>query len=200
MTLGELHAWVLRTVKRPELSQQAMDAINSAEEFVTAHGDFNWDLVEGSFAISSAVLAQSFVIATNFTRFRKVKYLKPQGFKKPLDWVDPSKTFERRGDATQVMKNNCWYRAGANIVFSCSVAQSTMLYGYYQYPRRYTLAADAAIEDYLMSQCPTVLHDLAVSRVFDENGNEAEAARIERRALRLLSIHKADKQDSVSHA
>ena len=195
MTLGELRAWVLRTIKRPELSTQALDAINAAIEQATAFGDFAKDIVEGTIAIDATLYAQSLVIATEFPRFRKIKYLRPVGYNHYLKWRDPSRIFNEKG----IEQVDVYYRAGANIVFKLCKLQSSMLYGYFAQAVKLTVAEDNT-EPELLNVMPTALHDLAVARLYDDNGNEAEAQRIERRALRLLSQHKADLQDGVVHA
>lgn len=190
MTLGELRAWVLRTVGRPELSTKATDQINLAIEFASTQGDYSWDLVEGAVPLNASLYAQNIVISTSFTRFRKIKYLRPAGYKRYLTWTDPSRIFERG-----IEKVDTWYRAGDNLIFKLSALQSSMLYGYYQYPER--LSASGGTNNYLL-QMPSALHDLACSYLFDSIGNAEESARLEKKAIRMLASMRADRQDGVS--
>ncbi len=192
MTLGELQEMVLRTIKRPELTQQALDAINAAIEYAAAQGDFAFDLVEGALAISSTAYAQSVTVNTEFPRFRKIKYLRPAGYRRYLKHRDPSKIFNADCEQTDV-----WYRAGTSLVFKLSNLQSSLLYGYFQRP---DLLEDEDDENEYTLQMPYCIHDIACSRMYDDIGNDAESQRLERRGLRMLSAHKADKQDSVSHS
>lgn len=193
MNLGELKAWVIRTVKRPEKAADIVDAINSAIEFAAANGDFAWDLVEGTVDIDSSLYAQNIVISSAFTRFRKIKYLRPSGYTRYINWRDPSRIFDNKG-----LENvDCWYRAGDNIIFKLSNLQSAMLYGYYSYPAR--LSASSSTNAYT-EQMTTTIHALACAYIYEDIGNEAEAARLTARGMKFLEVHKADKQDGVSYS
>lgn len=193
MNLGEMKDWVARDTKRPEKrDEQIQDAINAAIEFATTQGDFVADLVEGSVAISSSVYAQSIVIATAFTRFRKIKYLRPINYKRFLAWRDPSRIFDNECQAADV-----WYRAGGNIVFNLSSLQASMYFGYFQYPAWLTADTDT---HWMLDQMRACIHDLTCWRVFEQIGNNEEATRFERIGRRLLSAHQADLQDGVTHS
>lgn len=191
MDLGEMKDWIARDTKRPEKrDEQIQDAINAAIEFATTQGDFVTDLVEGSTAISSSVYAQSLVIATAFTRFRKIKYLRPVNYRRFLAWRDPSRIFDNECQATDV-----WYRAGGNIVFNLSSLQATMYFGYFQYPVFLTSDADT---HWMLDQMRTCIHDLACWRVFEQIGNNEEANRFATIGKRQLDAHKRDLQDGVA--
>lgn len=194
MNLGEMKDWLVRTTKRPDKrDDQIQDAINAAVEYATTQGDFAADLVEGSSVLDSAVYAQNLVISTEFARFRKLKYLRPVNYKRYLKWRDPAKVFSDAGcEAVDV-----WYRAGDNIIFKLSVLQSSVLWGYYAYPVFMTNDTDT---HWMLDQMRTCIHDLACWRVFEQIGNESEAARFAAIGARELSAHKSDLQDSVSHS
>lgn len=188
MTLTELQAWVLRTIKRPEKAVEVVDAINAAIELASTQGDYAFDLVEGELTIDGSLFAQNIVISTSFTRFRKIKYLRPSGFNEYLKWRDPSRIFQQGKEML-----NVWYRSGDNIVFKLSDLQTKMKYGFFQYPTRI-----ASGSNNYTTQMPSAIHDLACSRLYEDMGNEAEAGRLERRALKFLIAHKQDKQDGVA--
>lgn len=194
MNFGEMKDWVARTVVRPEKrDEQIADAVNAAIKLMTAFGDFSNDLVEGTVAISSSVYAQSIVISDTFPRYRKLKYLRPDGYRKFLTWVDPSRIFDKAG----CEQKDTWYRAGSNIVFKLSTLRSNMLYGYYQYPERLVEDED---EHWMLEQMETVVHDLSASRVFSNIGNDSESTRFQNLGMGQLNIFKNDLQDGVSHS
>lgn len=197
MTLGELRSWVLRTIKRPDKLTDATDAINSAIEYVTSKGDFVADLAEGQLALSAASYVQAISIAANLPRFRKVKYLRPDGYFVYLKWTDPSRVFQEKAPGIGQELIDTWYRAGDQLVFKLSVLQSVLHYGYYAYSAR---LADATDTHWMLEQMSTTIHALAVALLYEEMGNEAEATRYDRRAERFLLAHKLDKQDGVSHS
>jgi len=196
MTLGELRSWILRTVKRPELTHEALDAINYAIEYAAIDGDYAFDLVEGTLAIDPQAYAQSIVIADEFPLFRKVKYLRPSGYNKYLGWRDPARIFDKNGcEAT-----NCYYMAGGNIVIKLQVLAASVLYGYYATHEIVTSQTDINTETSYMKTMPSAIHELSCAYLWDTIGNEAESQRAERRGIKLLMMHKTDKQDGVAHS
>lgn len=192
MTLGELQAWVLRTIKRPEKAVEVVDAINAAIELASTQGDFAFDLVEGTKAIDGTLYAQNIVISTSFPRFRKIKYLRPSGYSRYVTWRDSSRIFQDGKENVDV-----WYRSGDNVVFKLSNLQTEMLYGYYAYPARLTSTNGTNGYTDMMS---AAIHDLACGRVYEDMGNAQEAARLEKRGMDLVLKHQRDKQDGVSRS
>jgi hypothetical protein len=197
VNLGELRAWVLRTVKRPELTVEALDAINAAIEFASSQGDYAWDLVEGTLSSaqgwSSTSYTQSIVISTSFTRFRKMKYLRPTGERKYLKWQDSARIFDSKGIETV----DAWYRAGDRIQIKTCKLGSSCEYAFYQYPSRIT---NLNTTNNYLTQLSACIHDLTAARMFEDIGNEAEAARLQKRGERFLLAMKHDRQDGVSHS
>lgn len=192
MNLGEMKDWIVRDTKRPDKrDDQIQDAVNAAIEYATSRGDFSADLVESSVAISSSVASQSIVISTTFPRFRKIKYLKPDGYRRYLDWRDPSRIFTVNG--TQYV--DVWYRAGDNIVFNLSVKQSNMMYAYFSYAA--WLTTDDATH-WMLDQMTTCIHDLACWRVFEQIGNESEASRFYKIGEEYLNKHIRSLADGVA--
>jgi len=195
MPLGELRARIYRTTKRSDLVEKTLDAINDAIELLTAHGDFAADLVEGSVAISSSEYAQSIVISTTFTRFRKIKYLRPSTYSLYLKKTDPAKIFIEKNPTLGQEKIDVWYRAGDNLVFKLSTLSSLMLYGYYQYPERFDDESDDDDTNWFIDNMEGTVATMACAIMFEDMGNSDEAARLEAKALKWLAVHKNDKQD-----
>lgn len=196
MTLSEVRAIVLRKIKRPERTAEAVDAINAAIEFICTKGDYAWDLVEGTLPIDATAFAQSVVISSSFTRFRKMKYIRPTGYRKPLLYIAVDKIFEQGREIV-----DSWYRAGDRIVFKLRVKQPTIEYGYYSYPAPIanTTAGLVSTNNYL-THMPYLVADLATAYEFGDIGNDAESNRYERRAMMKLAQMQADRQDGVSYS
>lgn len=201
MPLGTLRDRIIRKIKRPELEEDIIEAINDALEMIATLGDWSKDLVEGTLAISSSVYAQNIVISTNFVRFRKIKYLRPDGYSLPLTWKDPSRIFQKKSPGVGIEQVDVWYRAGDNIVFKLSVLSSNMLYGFYQYPERFDPTDYDDIDTHwYIDQMESAVYSLALSKMFEDMGNTSEATRLQNRALTLLELHKNDKMDGVVHS
>lgn len=197
MNLGELRSWVLRTIKRPDKLLDATDAINGAIEYITAKGDFAADLVEGQFALNPTLYAQSITISTEFPRFRKIKYLRPDGYYTYLHWKDPSRVFVEKSPGVGNESVDVWYRAGDKILLKLSQLQSVLHYGFYSFPSR---KEDTGDTHWMLDQMATCVHAFSVALLFEEMGNAEEATRYDRRGERFLLAHKMDKQDSVAHS
>lgn len=197
MTLGEMRSWVLRTIGRPEKLQDSIDAINSAIEYATAKGDYAADLVEGSLVLSSSVYVHAISIPTEFPRFRKAKYFRPDGYSVYLKWRDSSRIFVEKAPGVGQELLDVWYRAGDQIMMKLSVLQSSLHYGYYAYPARLT---DTTDEHWMLEQIPSAIHAYACALLYEDMGNEAEAQRLERKAEKFIIVHSRDKADGVSHA
>lgn len=200
MALGDIKARIQRTLKRPELADKVVDAINDAIEMISTLGDWTADLVEGTATISSSDYAQSLVISAEFDRFRKIKYLRPDGYTYYLNWKDPQKIFQKKTVAYGLETADVWYRAGDNIVFKLTVLSSSMLYGFYQYPARFELDADDDETNWYLDQMQAAVTALALSSIYNDIGNASEASRLEKKGIVLVELHKADKQDGVSHS
>lgn len=192
MNLGELKAWCLRTIKRPEKIQDIVDAINASIELASTHGDYAFDLVEGTEALVATDYIQSIVVSSNFPRFRKFKYLRPTGYNKFLKHRDSSRIFQNGQELV-----DSWYIAGDSLKFKLSALQSSLEYGYFAFPE--ILEEDADTNGYTASMS-SAIHDLSCARVFADMGNDTESRRLELRGLSLLRMHKSDKQDGVSYS
>lgn len=189
-TLGTTLDRILRRLKRPEKSADGIDAINDAIELATITGNFARDVVESSLAIDGTVYAQSIVTSASFTRFRKVKYLRPSSYKRQLHFVESTRIFDRNGNESV----DAFYVAGTNIVFKLSSYQTLMYYGYYQYP---TLLVADGDTHWMLDQMQSVIRDMALGELFAGIGNDAEAARYTAIGMARLLAHISDKRDLV---
>lgn len=193
MDFGTMADNIATRVIRPDKVDEIKDAINDAIEFCTVNGDFAVDLVESTVAMEDDVYSQSIVISTTFTRFRKIKYLKPLGYTKFLAWMDPSRVFDNDGNQCK----DVWYRAGDNIVINTSALIETMLYGYYQFPERMDDDADT---HWMMDYMYMAIFNLACADIWESIGNAEEATRYRTKGEKAFLSHRRDHADSVAHS
>jgi len=170
---------------RPDKAIDIEAAINDAIEYCTVNGDFADDLIEGNTTVDGTVYTQSIIISTTFTRFRKIKYLRPNGYTKMLSPRDPSKIFDDRGNTCRDM----YYRAGDNLVLNTSATISTIYYGYYQFPLRMTADADT---HWMMNNMHMTIFNIALADIWDDVGNMEEGAKRRRIGYNSFMDHRRD--------
>jgi hypothetical protein len=190
MDFGTMVDNIASRVGRPDKEDDIKEAINAAIEYCTVNGDFSADLIEGDVDVDSTVYSQSIVISTTFTRFRKIKYLKPYGYNRYLTWRDPSRIFDDRNQQCR----DVWYRAGDNIVINTSVAISNVLYCYYQFPSLLTADEDT---HWMMTYMYNAIFNLACADIWDNVGNTEEGNRFRAKGANFLLSHRRDHQDGV---
>lgn len=189
MEFGEVQALVIDTTHRPDKLSEIKVGINAAIAFF-ASANFPQDLVEVTdLSIDSAEFAQSFAITdgANFTRFKKICYVRPSGYSKNLDFRTPDKIFQNGRECLDV-----WYRSGNNIIFKLSRLQSTLKVGYYQY---HEALVDDDDTDWILDQYHMFAHDWAASRILKAIGEEAEAVRLRNEAMLLWESAKGELVD-----
>lgn len=191
MDFSDMQDWVIRTTKRPDKREDIKDAINGAISFFTLGASFADDLVEGSVAIDSTEYAQSFSIASTFTRFRRLVYLKRPAAKAYIDPTTPQQVFDKNG----CEKLDRYYRAGDNIIFKLRSLSATLLYGYLQYPAR--LSADADTH-WMFDKMPDAIHRKACAQIFDDIGEPQDSARFDKKANELFLVAKEDFEYGVT--
>lgn len=193
MDFGTIASNITTRLNRPDKLDDAYEAINDAVAYCTANGDFANDIVESEVTVSATVYTQSIVISTSFTRFRKVKYLRPEGFNRYLKWQDPSRIFDDKDqECTDV-----WYRAGDNLVIKTSSYVDNILYGIYQYPLRMSADADT---HWMLDQIYPAIFNLAASDLWESIGNDSEAARYKRKGEEFFISFRRDFADGVAHS
>jgi hypothetical protein len=156
------------TTKRPDKIAEIKNAINAAIEFYSNSSDWSNDLVETTVNINSTLYAQSLTIASSFTRFKKIKYIRPTGWQKYLTWWDPATIF----DENQNEIVNTWYRSNSNIIFKLSTLASSLEIGYLQYHNY--LVADSDTH-WMLDIFPQMIMDKACERIFSLIGNDTES-------------------------
>lgn len=192
MDFSEAVQLIVDRCKRPDKTEDIKAAINRAIGLFAVK---NWahDLVELTHTITSTEYAQSFdITAAPFARFRKIKYIRPTGYRKYLSWRDPAHIFN---DGKECV--NTWYRAGNNIVFKLSRLQDTLEIGYYQY---HATLIDDADTDWMLDQIWPALHDYVLGNIHGEIGNDQERARMENKGMLLLDAFHADIGDGIAYS
>ncbi len=189
MTLSEMKAKVIERTKRPDKADEIVDAINNAISFFTLGASFMQDLVEGTVAITATDYAQSLAISTNFTRFRRIKYLKRTGARTYLKQADPLKVFDAAG--CELLDR--WYRSGDNIVFKLKTLSPTLEYGFFAYP---DLLEDDDDTHWMMDIVPLMIFNKACAEIFASIGDaDADMKNHESRAMVMFEVAKQDFED-----
>lgn len=196
MNFGDMQQEVVGWVKRPDKITQAKIAINAAIQFYTLAASFTADLVEGQLvspAISTTLFAQSITISTNFPNFRKIKYLKPEGWTRYLKQWDPSRIFDDNG----CEQTNVWYRSGDSIVFKVSDLITKLNYGYFENAPRLAQTDDTY---WMLDTTPNMIRWHAVSLLMRQMGEIAEADKYLAMANADFNISRVDLEDAVTPA
>lgn len=193
MNFGEAADYLASRIKRPDKVSNAESAINRAIS-VFATSNFYHDMVEPP---SIALVAQSYVqaidiTASPFTRFRKIKYLRPTGYRKYITWRDPAKIFDQGGcEAFDV-----WYRGGNYIRFKLSNLQPSLEVGYYQYHLPMTAPEDV---DWMLNEIWPAVEAYALAELQQDIGNTEESSIWQRKWPALLQTYRGDIGDAVSY-
>lgn len=192
MNFGEAADYLANKVKRLDKAPDAETYINQAIS-IFATSNFFHDLVELDVALAAQDYIQAIdITASPFIRFRKVKYLRPTGYRKYLAWVDPSRIFTGGCEQT-----DSWYRSGNYLRFKLSNLQATLAIGYYQYHLPMTAAENT---DWMLTEMFPAIEAYALSELHDDIGNVDEAGRWQRKWPALLQVYKDDLGDGVSYA
>lgn len=181
MNFGEFLDAVYVTTKRPDKVQDTKDATNRAILKFSLGASFAADLVEGTVNITATEYSQSFSISTNFTRFRRMYYLKRTGASVFMKLVDARKVFDNCGKA----RKDVWYRAGNNIVFTLLALSSTLEYGYFQAP---AVLVEAADEYWMLDELYAMVHAQVCADIFRGIGETTDANTHQTSANQLYAI------------
>lgn len=166
MIFTEVVSEVLGIVKRPDKINDIRREVNAAINFCCGEQNFARDLMEASIPLSSGLYTQNIAL-TEFTRFRKFKYLKPPAVKWYMQHTPPDKVFDDCKEAS-----NSFYITGADVVIKTSQLHSTMLAGWYTYP---PVLTDVAPSFWLLDASPYIIIDRAAAKVFAGIGDDASA-------------------------
>ncbi len=166
MIFTEVVDQVIAIVKRPDKINDIRREVNSSVHFCCTEKEFARDLREISLPLSSSLYTQSIAL-TEFSRFRKFKYIKPPAVKWYLKPTAPDKVFEDCQEAT-----NSYYITGSDVVLKTSSLYATMLAGWYMYP---PVLTDVAPSFWLLDASPYMIIDRAAAKVFANMGDDASA-------------------------
>ncbi len=175
---------VVDRTKRADKRAEIKAAVNQAVAYF-ATANFPNDLLEiAAFAIDETESVQSFDISdvANFTRFKRICYIRPSGFNKVLAERTPDKMFHDGRECLDV-----WYRSGNNIIFKLSRLQSTLKIGYFSYHEKMVEDAD---EDWILDELTTAVEDFATARIMRSIGEDAEAIRLRQEAMISYEAYK----------
>jgi hypothetical protein len=171
MNFTEVVNQVIATTLRPDKINDIRNDVNAAVNFCCAGTDFARDLQERSITIDSGLYAQSMLLS-EFTRFRKFKYLRPTNRNKYLTLADPAKIFSPRG----CEEVDTYYIAGDQVNYKLGTLASTMYIGWFAYPPTLT---DAAPTFWLLEAAPFMIIDWAIAKTFRSIGDDTSATKHE---------------------
>lgn len=191
MNLGEAVDNLVRRIKRPDKEQDAEDAVNRA---IGLFATSNWahDIVELTANLNSAEYVQAIdITASPFARFRKVKYIRPTGYRQYITYRDPSRIWDNNCESL-----NVYYRAGNYIKFKLSSLQSTAEMAYYQY---HSALITPEATDWMLDQMWPAVQAYALAELHADIGNDADAQSYNKKWPILLQAYKDDIGDGISY-
>lgn len=166
MNFTEVVSEVLDIVKRPDKIITIRREVNSALNFCCNETELARDLIEQSIIIANGIYIQSIPLS-DFTRFRKFKYLKTPGDRHYLSPIAPDKVFQDRIEAC-----NAYYISGDQVIIRLRAMSSLLLVGWYAYPPTLT---DSNSNFWLLDVSPYMIIDRAASKVFSSIGDDSSA-------------------------
>jgi hypothetical protein len=192
-------AEVIAITKRPDKTTEISSNLNKAILFFTLKADFARDLIETSIAIDPTVYGETLSIATAFTRFRKIKYIRPRSQRRFLTFIDPTQLFS----PSEMVQRNRFYVAGENLTFTLSTKDTHLEIGYYQYPPTIIETAPTPPAEeppnthWMLDMIPWAITERAASQVFKSIGDDVSARFYEASSMELFLAARRDFADSV---
>ena len=166
MNFTEIVAEVVDITKRPDKLNSIRRNVNSAISLCCLGADFARDHDEVLITRPSVAAVGNFAL-TELVRFRKIDYILPASYKKPIEHIEPSQVFQKCQE-----RKDCFYVSGDQINFSLSASVATLTVGYFRYPPTLN-DADAAF--WLLDAAPYMVIDKAASITFKGIGDDASA-------------------------
>lgn len=168
MTFDEVVAEVVSITKRPDKINDARRHVNSMLSQASLGANFARDHDELLIVISSSEYAGNIQL-TEFPRFRKIDYMLPTGYRKPLTFREPKDIFENC-----VEQVNSFYISGSQINYKLGTLTTGIKCGYFRYPPLLTTgAAESAY--WLLEVAPYMIIDGAAAKLFRNIGDETSA-------------------------
>jgi len=184
---------VISVTKRPDKETDIKTNINEAIS-VAALRNFSRDLVEFTLPIVATDYSQRIDLTneTYWTRFSRIKYIRPTGYRKVLINRDPNTVWQNGIELV-----DCWYRSGTGIIIRLSNLQSTLEIGYYQYHATLVNNSDT---DWMLDEMWPYIYNYAVAKTFGGIGDDQERARYYAEAMRLSDGYFTILGDGVANA
>lgn len=166
MNFTDVVAEVSRITKRPDLLLDIRRNVNAAINFCCIEGNFARDFVEDTYPIDNTLYAQS-ILLSEFERWRKFRYIRPDNRKCYIEQLAPEKVFSPSG------KEQCdvYYVQGDSVVLKLKALSSNLLIGHFRYP---PILTDASPDFWLLDVSPFMIIDKAAAQIFKNIGNNTE--------------------------
>jgi hypothetical protein len=189
MKLQEIVAEVVETTNRPDKEDTIMRAVRAAVTETHGSARFPRDRVEEIFELSEPQHLIKLTLPPRFKLFEGLGAVSDTGAPIRLTTnnnqytrVDPAGIFTTEFQYTQ----DVYYLAGAAFNIRSSVAVPNVFAIYYRFPE----VADTQLETWIMEDQPSLVTDLALSKVYGAFGREKLAAEARGRwLLALESLH-----------
>lgn len=167
MNFQEVTALAVDITGRPDKVVQIRAAVNATISRLIMKNNFVNDVIDTTVNIDSTVYTGE-VSLTQFTRFKSVKYVRPNTIKKCLDPVSMEKVF-----SNNAVRKDVFYVAGTNLVWVVGIVAQTLEIGYYTYAPRLDNTSNT---HWLLDIVPDAIAELAASKIFKSVGDDNSAA------------------------
>jgi hypothetical protein len=190
MNFAEVVLHVLQMVKRPDKVIEIRKAVNQALTFACMTNNFARDMQERSVAIDPTAYAQS-ILLSEFVRFRKFAYIKPDNRKNYVFPMDADKIFAKGVELT-----DRYYIAGDQVNFKLARCAPNLLVGWFSHP---PVLTEASGDFWLLGICPYAIIDKAASLVFKSIGDDASARQKEQDYNQQMLVIASDLTYGAQH-
>ena len=188
---------IIAITKRPDKRFEIISNVNKALSYFTLKADFSRDMAELSVPIATDSYGESISLANvdlGFTRFRKIKYIRPRGQRYYLQQIDPTDLLTPGGS----VQTNRFYIAGQNLTYTLSSFDSFLEVGYYQYA---PILSETTGEDthWMLDMIPWAVMERAAAQIFKSIGDDVSAKFYEQSSLELFITARKDFADQVAN-
>lgn len=167
----DLVAEVLSITKRPDKELRAYATLNKALRKLSSSTELARDLVEGTIVLEAPTEFVHLLPLSPFVGFRKFCYMRPFGYKAPLQLIVPDNIM----DDSCRERIDCYYVAGDNVRVSLSKAVTGINYGYYAFPARVQKDTLEAETPWLCDAADYILIDAVAADIFRNIGDDTSA-------------------------
>lgn len=187
MNFTSIVSSVMGTLKRPDKINDIRREVNAAILHFSSMDNFSEDIQEVQYSLPIAGSEAIINTASEFTRFRKIAYIKISGTKiyvKPLDSLVPEPCADLR---------NKYYQAGVNLNINLSQSATHLDIGYYQYP---PVLSDASPNHWMLNGNWYAVEQKALATILNDIGDPSSSQNAERKAALAFVTFKNDKRRS----